>query len=113
MIFHIDLIKFDQMLDSYEGHEEDCMRLIELLGSLDAAVACASFPIICRFGAARESFRNSLRRMRRACVLRLRICTPLISNPVANSIKTKGGNLVTGSNASGKSTFLKISPSAL
>ena len=32
---------------------------------------------------------------------------PLIENPVANSISAKGGILVTGSNASGKSTFLK------
>ena len=32
---------------------------------------------------------------------------PLIENPVANSISAQGGILVTGSNASGKSTFLK------
>lgn len=32
---------------------------------------------------------------------------PLIREPVANSITAKGGTLVTGSNASGKSTFLK------
>ena len=32
---------------------------------------------------------------------------PLIENPVANSISARGGILVTGSNASGKSTFLK------
>ena len=32
---------------------------------------------------------------------------PLIRNPVANSIIATGGTLVTGSNASGKSTFLK------
>ena len=107
MIFHIDLIKFDQMLDSYEGHEEDCMRLIELLGSLDAAVACASFrnylPAWCRGEFSEFPSENE-------AGVRLEIedmYHPLISNPVANSIKTKGGNLVTGSNASGKSTFLK------
>lgn len=32
---------------------------------------------------------------------------PLIDNPVCNSITTKGNVLLTGSNASGKSTFLK------
>ena len=32
---------------------------------------------------------------------------PLISNPVKNSFETNNGVLVTGSNASGKSTFLK------
>ena len=32
---------------------------------------------------------------------------PLIPNPVPNSIQAEGGVLVTGSNASGKSTFLK------
>lgn len=32
---------------------------------------------------------------------------PMLDNPVYNSISTKGGILVTGSNASGKSTFLK------
>ena len=33
---------------------------------------------------------------------------PMLENPVANTIKEERGVLVTGSNASGKSTFLKI-----
>lgn len=104
MFFHIDLIKFDQMLDAYAGHEAECTEMLQILGTLDAAIACASFrkylPQWCRgefvpFDSGEVSFSVS------------EMYHPMISNPVANSIETTGGNLVTGSNASGKSTFLK------
>ena len=39
ILFHLDLIKFDQMIDAYRGNEDACMRIFEITGELDAAIA--------------------------------------------------------------------------
>ena len=100
MFFHLDLIKFDSMVETFKGHEADCMELIEVVGSIDAAIAAASF-------------RELLPRWchgTRTGEIEISGCEmyhPLLSSPVPNSFTCRGGNLITGSNASGKSTFLK------
>ncbi|MCI1726766.1 MAG: DNA mismatch repair protein MutS [Lachnospiraceae bacterium] len=102
MFFHVDLIKFDQMLNAYRGHEEECFDLIENIGTVDACISIASFRISCGKWC-RPEFKDDS-----DCSIRISdMAHPLIENPVTNSIDMTGGNLVTGSNASGKSTFLK------
>lgn len=99
MVFHIDLIQFNRMLSQLRMHIQDVDALIELVGYLETAVAIGIF---------RES-------MGQVCVPEfdakdLRIDDgyhPLLTNPVVNSIYANRGVLITGSNASGKSTFLK------
>lgn len=100
MIFHVDLIHFNKMLQGVRAHVEDIDRLISTVGYLEAAIAVGAF---------RESLEEF-------CVPELiendSFCMidgyhPLLLNPVKNSIQTQKGVLLTGSNASGKSTFLK------
>lgn len=99
MFFHFDKIKFYSMLKQLDGHQGDIEILMENFGILDSAIAIASFreylPYYCRgtFGSPGLEVHN--------------LYHPLIEKPVANSITVSKGILVTGSNASGKSTFLK------
>lgn len=103
MIFHLDLMKFNSMLEQVYRHTEDVDVLFSTLGYLETAIAIGSY---------RQSLENAW------CVPELtddkkqelsaeNLYHPLISNPVKNSIHTTKGVLLTGSNASGKSTFLK------
>lgn len=100
--FLLDFIQFYAALKEYDGHQAEVENLIEQIGILDSAIAVASFREYLPFFAIprfQESSRVSMEVKN--------LYHPLISNPVANSITVSGGTLVTGSNASGKSTFLK------
>lgn len=101
MIFHVDLIKFNRMLKFLRGHVADVDALIGTLGYLETTVAVWIF---------RQSLKDGW------CVPKFSAGTgitleegyhPLLHDPVKNSIAAKRGVLLTGSNASGKSTFLK------
>ena len=102
ILFHIDLIKFDQMITAYRGNEDVCMRIFEIVGGLDAAIAVASW---------REYLGNwcepELRFAENGFLEAADMYHPLIKEPVPVTYSGSGGNLITGSNASGKSTFLK------
>ena len=84
-------------------HKEEIYELVEAIGYIDAAISIGAF---------RESLQSY-------CVpefeegKEVTLCIkdgyhPSISEPVGNSFLQKRGMLVTGSNASGKSTFLKM-----
>ena len=103
MACHIDLMKFNSMLTQVRERIADVDMLFFTLGSLETAITIGAY-------------RNSLKGG--CCVPSLvfdddrGICAdnlyhPLLANPVKNSIKADRGVLLTGSNASGKSTFLK------
>ncbi len=102
LFFHVDLMKFDQMLKALQGHEEAAFSMMKNFGFLDMALCVASYrkslPVWCR-PELTESLEASLEIEK--------MTHPLINNPVPNSVALKGGNLITGSNASGKSTFLR------
>jgi len=99
MIFHLDIIRFNNMLKLLRAHIQDVDALIETVGYMETAIAIGVF---------RESVQTF-------CIpefegIDLKIYDayhPLLEQPVTNSICTRGGILITGSNASGKSTFLK------
>ncbi|MCR5686713.1 MAG: hypothetical protein K6G58_01595 [Lachnospiraceae bacterium] len=99
MITHIDLIVFKLRLSSVVKHYEDIQALYEDVGRLDAVLAIASYLNERPFCRAALSDDNTLSATG--------LYHPLVSDPVCNDIETAGGVLVTGSNASGKSTFLK------
>ena len=100
MFFHLDLIKFDSMVETFAGHEDECMDLLDVVGTIDAAIAAASFrqllPCWCHGSVTDETVISGKE-----------MYHPLLMDPVPNSFICSGGNLITGSNASGKSTFLK------
>lgn len=128
MFFHLDKIKFNSMLKELDGHQENVEILMKNLGILDSAIAIASFreylPYYCRGEFASpehgkmvdqnlsqyviDDIADMDKAYNNSIFMEVHnLYHPLIENPVANSITVSGGTLVTGSNASGKSTFLK------
>ncbi|SFB68346.1 MutS-related protein [Butyrivibrio sp. YAB3001] len=100
MVTHIDLIKFNQMYKAIIAHREDLDKILEITGRIEAEISVACF---------RESVKDNYcepvfgGEEYNAKVL----LHPLIENAVPNDIAADRGVLITGSNASGKSTFLK------
>lgn len=102
MITHVDLIKFNHIVKKLNDQIEDIYSLIEILGKIEASIAIASFRELLPYW--------TLPEMKAGKDLHIDVDTvyhPLISKPVTNTINTNQSVLLTGSNASGKSTFLK------
>lgn len=105
IMFHVDMIKFYSMLKYVEGHEEEIEDLFAAIGELDALIAAASFrQYLPRYTVPSLEERDG---KDHAFLETENFYHPLIPDPVANSVRMERGLLVTGSNASGKSTFLK------
>lgn len=102
MILHLDLIKFNNMLIQLRQHLEDVDSLITQVGYVETAIAIGAFrkslPEYCIPELKPEADYDFVLR---------EAYHPLIEDAVRNSISTGKGVLLTGSNASGKSTFLK------
>lgn len=120
ILFLVDFIKFYSMLKHVDGHEKEIEDMFEAMGEMDALIAMASFreylPYYClpELKERKTGSRNiravqngESARSERVTLLVRDMYHPMIPNPVANSIEIRGGVLITGSNASGKSTFLK------
>lgn len=100
MGFHLDLIKFNQMLSQVRRHISEIDEMIGILGGIEALIAV---------GAWRESLDSYCipSFAKRMGFSAKGLYHPLIENPVKNDMETEKSVLITGSNASGKSTFLK------
>ena len=129
MLFHIDLIKFNRMLKIYDKHVKELNELYEVVGYLDALCAVASFrallgedgycvPELLSEGLTDRTAWNleaveavhseASENEREFPVYEAEgLYHPLLEAPVTNTIRTRRSVLLTGSNASGKSTFLK------
>ena len=100
MVFHVDLIKFNQMLAEVQKNKASIDRMQTIIGFMETVIAIGAFRAsldaycIPRFDKRRGMKAENLYH-------------PLLNEPVKNSILTEKGVLITGSNASGKSTFLK------
>lgn len=101
--FMLDFIQFYSILKAFRQNEKELEKLTEDLGCLDALTAVASYREYLPYYCIPEFTDGN----RAASVDVTDLYHPLISEPVANSIYADGGILITGSNASGKSTFLK------
>ncbi|MBE5862231.1 MAG: hypothetical protein E7295_05205 [Lachnospiraceae bacterium] len=106
MTFHVDLIQFNRMLQFVRKHADVVDQVNTILGRMETAIAIGAW-------------RTDLAKKHGFCIPYLQeggeVCLkltegyhPLIKEPVKNSVTTKDGVLLTGSNASGKSTFLKM-----
>ena len=104
MMTHIDLIKFNSMMKAMREHQKEIEEKIEIFGLLDACISIASFRELLPYYCSPKFDSDK----KRAVLDVENLYHPLILEPVANSIKTTKAVLVTGSNASGKSTFLKM-----
>lgn len=98
--FLLPLLSYVRVVRRFETHEDDGLRLLRALGELDAAAGTAALrgtlPYWCRPEYTEQ-----------AEIAFTDLCHPLLDEPVPNSASFRRGALFTGSNASGKSTFLK------
>ncbi len=102
MVFHVDLIKFNRMLKHLRDHVEDVDALIGVVGFLETAIATGLFRSSLEEGWCLPVFEENGKGLSMEAGYH-----PLLSRPVKNGINAERGVLLTGSNASGKSTFLK------
>lgn len=102
MIFHVDIIKFNSMLHQLRVNHNTLNQMFETVGTLDSMIAIASFRRLIG-----EYCEPNLVNTKETILEVKEIYHPLIANPVKNSISQHSSMLITGSNASGKSTFLK------
>ena len=103
-LFLVDLILYELLKVELSRLREDIFALHECIGRLDAAIAVASYrksaerfcdPEICFEKEAPSHFAAA------------DMVHPLLKHPVANTLELTGSLLLTGSNASGKSTLIK------
>lgn len=100
MITHIDLIAYKIKISGIKGHVDELRSLYERIGRIDASISLASVLLSkdhCKAESCDE-YRISTKGIYHPLVRRV---------PVKNDLEANRGILLTGSNASGKSTFLK------
>ena len=102
MLFHVDLIKFNSMIQGIRMHQNTLHALYETIGLLDSCIAIASFRTYVK-----EYCEPQLVHSQKPFIEANNLYHPLIENPVKNSMYQDRSMLITGSNASGKSTFLR------
>lgn len=99
MLFHIDLITFNSMINQFYERKKNIDDLVGNIGYIESTIAIGSYrnslDTYCRpnLGTEESEAEN--------------IYHPYGKKPVANSYKLGTGMLITGANASGKSTFLR------
>ena len=103
MIFYLDLIKFNQMLRAVRTHQDEIDNLVTVIGALESAVVVGEY----RTSLNGEYCVPELLKESDVFLKMEQLYHPLLNNPVKNDIEVKRGVLLTGSNASGKSTFLR------
>lgn len=106
ILSHIDFIKLSFMIKETKKYERELLEIYDIIGFLDSMLAVASYR----------------QRMEEYCIPELHMADtkedmqhikikgmyhPLLKNPVKNDLETNKCMLLTGSNASGKSTFIK------
>lgn len=99
MIFLLPLISYNYVLRKISRYNKEAISLWDNLGDLEVALAILNFrtymPLTC------------LPTVKTGGVEAEAIYHPLIQNAVANPVDWQKNTLVTGSNASGKSTYVK------
>lgn len=106
MIFHVDLIKFNNMLSEVRRNTETIDRMLTVIGYMETTIAIGCYRASGKSYCLPELAAG-------AGLTAENVYHPLIEEPVKSSIRIVKGNgmnqgvLITGSNASGKSTFLK------
>lgn len=103
MLTHVDIIRFNNMLEMVQKNEQSIFELSYAIGHIDATICIAYFrraleyycvPNLSPQGVIPFSIKEGFH--------------PSVSNHVPNGFSQNRGMLITGSNASGKSTFLRM-----
>ena len=104
MILHLDILQFNRMLEKLRKKTGQVEKLLAITGYLDMAVSVGGFRRSLEeycIPELEEDAKDAFLHMENGW-------HPLLTHPVKNSIRADRGVLLTGSNASGKSTFLKM-----
>lgn len=102
MLTHIDIIMYNKITGGIKAKKAETKEMAEYIGYIDAMLSTAYYRSSLE-GWTRPQFNST-------CTKYFEVRDmyhPLIDNPVKNSFKTESNILITGSNASGKSTFLR------
>ncbi|HHQ4317819.1 TPA: MutS-related protein [Clostridium perfringens] len=100
MFFMVDIIAYQNSVKILEENKENLYKIYDIVAKLDFALSLAYYrKSLCEYTI--PEFIES------EDILLENLYHPLIHNPVKNSILIKNNILFTGSNASGKSTFIK------
>jgi hypothetical protein len=102
-VFLLDLITYEFLKNKLWRNHDDLFVIHEHLGKLDAAIAAASFKKSLGASCAPELDFSGGKPFAEA----RGVVHPLLRDPVPNDFATEKSILITGSNASGKSTYLK------
>ena len=102
MLSHTDLIKFNSMLTCFKNNRKTLNNMFVTIGTLDSMIAVASFRTMLDYYSLPELVSGG-----KPFLQAEELFHPMIDEPVANSISEERCILITGSNASGKSTFIK------
>lgn len=100
MIFLLPFISYNFVLQILAKHQKEAKNLWKLLGDLESAMAILNFRQLMPYSC-QPTFQEAF------VVKATEIYHPLLKEPVANDLFWEKNTLVTGSNASGKSTYVK------
>lgn len=100
MFTHVDLFLGFLLVKQMQDSKQDLYRLIETMGQYDACIAIGLYRQSVEFYCIPDFSDTNNKQIENAY-------HPLLEHPVANSVPLGQSILLTGSNASGKSTFLK------
>lgn len=100
MIFMLPFISYNFVLKKLEKFDQEAKEAWHLLGEIEVAIAILNFRK-CMPDTSQPIFSNQF------CVLAEEVYHPLLETPVANPVNWTEHTLITGSNASGKSTYVK------
>lgn len=106
MIFYLDLIKFNHMLRELRVHMEEIDKMVTIMGRMETAIVIGEYRASLNGEYCIPEFTVKYGNAGTYMSVE-QLYHPLLNNPVKNNIEVKRGVLLTGSNASGKSTFLR------
>lgn len=101
IMLHTDYLLFGVLTRFFAKHRLALRKLYQLVGDIDTCLSLAVWANRCDNVCIPEFTRDG-------AVVKLQdVIHPMLKNPVPNSVDWQGGVLITGSNASGKSTFAR------
>ncbi len=105
MLSHFDYVKLSRILERIQSGYDELYEIAEIVGKIESMIAIASYRESLPYYAIPELMESG-----KDIGGKLKIVDayhPLLEDPVTNTLETSRGILLTGSNASGKSTFLR------
>ena len=104
LLFHFDLIAAEFLLRKISSEKETILKAYDMTGFLDMCLAVSSYRAFLQSkgGFCKPEFNEGYELQIKQGF------NPLIDEPVPNDVHNKGGILITGSNASGKSTYMRM-----